>query len=129
MTYTRFVVSEIDEDSGKRQGIFQALYELKEADALHGYELDRFQEVLVWFNKSLREPMSFSRSQKFHAHNKAISWFKKAARQHIDEMRELAAILEEHGFHVDVIHSERPGYIDYEDQYQITAVPFKETNA
>lgn len=42
-------------------------------------------------------------------------------------MHELAILLEAHGIIVNVIRTERPGYIVYEDPYQITAEPFSDT--
>ena len=38
-------------------------------------------------------------------------------------MREIASILERHGIIVNTIYTDRPGYIVYEDEYQITAEP------
>ena len=39
-------------------------------------------------------------------------------------MRALAALLEHKDTAVDVIESDRPGYVIYEDEHQIAAVPF-----
>ena len=43
-------------------------------------------------------------------------------------MYELAAILEAHNVIVDVIQTPRPGYVVYEDEFQVTAKPFFETD-
>lgn len=32
-----------------------------------------------------------------------------------------------HGIEVEVLHTERPGYVVYEDEYQVAAEPFTET--
>ena len=42
-------------------------------------------------------------------------------------MRVLVQILVAHGIVVEVLRTERPGYIVYEDAYQVAAEPFKET--
>ena len=42
-------------------------------------------------------------------------------------MREIASVLRAHGLQVDMIKTERPGYIVYEDEYQVTGEPFNET--
>lgn len=42
-------------------------------------------------------------------------------------MREIAAILEAHGVITEMIRTERPGYIVYQDEYQIVAEPFMDT--
>lgn len=127
--YIRFAVHLKDEDSGKRQGVFQALVEVRKAGLLYGYEVERVKEVHEWFNNNLNKPSSFNRSSKPHAVNKAISWYKDSAKEHIALMRELASILEGHGIEVIMLQTERPGYIVYEDEHQITAEPFPETGA
>jgi hypothetical protein len=127
--YLRFIVHDIDEDSGRRQGLFQSLFEIRERDELYDYELERVKEIGEWFDIHLKKPSSFTRSSKPHALNKAISWFKDGATDHISMMRELAAILENHGVRIDVIRTERPGYIVYEDEHQITAEPFNDSDA
>lgn len=129
MQYVRFVIDRIDSDSGRRLGIFQVAYELIESGELYAYEVERIQEVFDWFDENLEEPSRFHRSSKWTAAKVAISWFKSHAVRHIDKMRELAAVLEERGFTVQVLYSERPGFILHEDRYQITAEPFAETRA
>jgi len=42
-------------------------------------------------------------------------------------MWEIVQILEAHGIVIDVIRTDRPGYIVYEDEFQIAAEPFKDT--
>jgi hypothetical protein len=41
-------------------------------------------------------------------------------------MHEMACILELNGVCVRVIKTQRPGYIVYEDEYQVVAEPFAE---
>lgn len=125
--YIRFVINRHDCDSGKRQGIFQTLADLREKGLLYKYENDLVKDIRKWFNANLEKPKSFNRSSKPHALNKAISWFKPTAKEHIEKMRELSSIIEGHGIHVHAIRTERPGYIVYEDEYQITAEPYNET--
>ena len=126
--FIRFVINDRDPDSGKRQGLFQALVELEENDELEDYEARQSRELINWFNKNLKEPSSLARSKKYHAKKVAISWFKHQAVVHIRKMRELVAILENHGVSVEVVQTERPGYIVYEDAFQVAAEPFKDTN-
>ncbi len=94
---------------------------------LYDYEDEIVKGIRKWFNKHLDKPASFNRSAKPHAKNKAISWFKPTATDHIDKMRKLTTIIEGHGIHVHTISTDRPGYIVYEDKYQITAEPYNET--
>jgi len=66
---------------------------------------------------------------KTHAKNVALSWFKDSAIEHIRKMHGLAQILRAHDVHVEVIKTDRPGYVVYEDAYQITAEPFGDSGA
>lgn len=125
--YIRFVIHANDEYSGRRQGLFHAMASLEDSGALHGYEQERYDAIYKWFKQNLRKPTTFSRSRKPSAMNVAISWFKDGAREHIAKMYEVSQILRAHGIEVEVIRSARPGYIVYEDKYQVAAEPFQET--
>ena len=54
---------------------------------------------------------------------RALSWFKLEARACIEQVRELASLLERRGERVWQIYSRNPGLITYEDDYQVIAVP------
>lgn len=127
--FIRFVISKNDEDSGRRQGIFQTLVDARDDDLLLEHEVDRVKEIHNWFNEHLKKPASFNKSARHNTLNKAISWYKDTANEHISYMRELAYILENHGIFVETIYTDRPGYIVYEDEHQITAEPFDDTGA
>ena len=124
--YLRFVVSEIDEDSERALGVFHALWNLRDAGELHAYEEDHHDVVLRWFNVNLKRPARFTAAKApFHRKkNRALSWVKHTAIEHIAQIRELVAILENHGVHVRTLKAKRVGYVVYEDKYQIVAEPF-----
>jgi D-alanyl-D-alanine dipeptidase len=125
--FVRFVIHKNDEGSGRRQGLFQALSDLEYAGALLAHEQEQYDEIYDWFRKRLKKPRSFTRSSKPHAKKVALSWYKDTAVEHIAKMHALAQILQDHGVVVDVLRSERPGYVVYEDEFQVAAEPFKET--
>jgi len=125
--YIRFVIHTKDNDSGRRQGLFQALSELEQAKILQENELNKWKEIYNWFRKNLNKPCKFSRSSKPHAKNVAISWFKDLAIEHITKMHDLRKILEHYGIAVEVLRTNRPGYIVYQDKYQVAAEPFSDT--
>ena len=127
--FMRFAVHKSDEDSGRRQGIFIALSELRDAGSLVDHEQREYESAIKWFNANLEKPQSFSRSSRPHVKNVAISWFKDTAADHIARMNTLVHILDAHGISVEILKTERPGYVVYEDKFQITAEPFKETTA
>ena len=126
-TYVRFVTGTIDEYSHVRRGVFQAVADLVDNNELPPHELEELQAVRAWFNRYLDAPDRFSRSQKPGAAAKAISWYKSSANQHIRHMHTMCRILNENGIPTEMITSSRPGYIVYEDEYQIAAIPFGET--
>jgi hypothetical protein len=126
--YVRFVIHQNDPDSGRRQGLFQALTDLDREGVLEEHEIDLYDEVYDWFKGNLKKPRSFTRSSKPHAKKVALSWFKSSATEHIAKMRILSHILDAHGIAVDVLQTARPGYVVYEDEYQVAAEPFSETS-
>jgi hypothetical protein len=125
--FIRFVIHHIDSDSGRRQGLFQALADLEHSGELLPHEQMEYERINLWFRRNLKRPRSFSRSTKPHAKKVAISWFKSEATEYIANMHVFAQILREHGIEVDELRSERPGYIVYEDAFQVAAEPFKDT--
>jgi hypothetical protein len=125
--HIRFVVSQLDPDSGRRQGLFQAAASLEDRGVLAAHEIDDDRGVVNWFRKNLEKPDRFSISSRPHAKGQALSWFKAGSAAHIAKMRDLQRILEAHDVGVDVLRTERPGYIIYEDEHQVAAYPFADT--
>jgi hypothetical protein len=125
--FTRFVVHKRDEDSGRRQGLFQALAELDGEGRLAGHHRDDYLEVWDWFRLNLNGPTNLARASRPHAKKVALSWFKDSAIEHIRQMRRMSAILAEHDVAVSVLQTKRPGYVVYEDEHQVAAEPFSDT--
>jgi hypothetical protein len=124
--FLRFVVAEIDEDSEREAGVFQAIHKLRKAGALSEFEEQQDELIGRWFDQNLPEPTRFTAAKPpFHSKkNRAISWFKDTALEHIDRVRILVAILQDHGVSVQMLKTDRVGYVVYEDEYQIVAEPF-----
>lgn len=123
--YIRFVVDKHDEDSQEPQGLFGAVYELKDSNLLSDEHAHQAKEVLRWFEKHLPIPNRFSRSSKQNAQCVAISWLKPTAIEYIEKMKDLAGILYIHDIPTKILTTDRPGYVVYEDKYQIAAQPFR----
>lgn len=125
--YIRFVIPNIDEDSGEQLGIFHALGNLRDEGLLSPDEEKEHELVREWFNRNLEKPSRFTASKPPHYRKpkKAISWFKDSAQEHIAQARAMVAILENHGVHVKLLTAKRVGYVVYEDEYQIVAEPFR----
>jgi hypothetical protein len=120
----RFIIDKHDEDSGEPQGLFQAVSDLLHGGHLPEEERITARNIFTWFAKNLPVPERFSRSAKRSAKAVAISWFKPTAHECIKRMQDLAGILYVHDIPTKVIKSRRPGYVVYEDDYQIVAQPF-----
>jgi pyruvate-formate lyase-activating enzyme len=53
-----------------------------------------------------------------------VCWFKTDAQRHISKIWEIVQVLERNGIPVKKITTVKPGYIIYEDEWQIVAEPF-----
>jgi hypothetical protein len=96
--------------------------------ALLPHEDQLWLETYQWFRENLEVPQRFARSTRPHAKKVALSWFKDSASLHIQNMRVLSQILHDHGVNVEVVRSDRPGYVVYEDEHQVAAEPFSDTS-
>lgn len=128
--YVRFVINDLDDTSGVPAGPFgPAITVCKDLDAP---EEDRraLNRLLGWFDKHLPRPDRFNRSKSkgaWRKNTKGIAWFKDSAHEHIDRCRQMATILERHGYKTTMLKDRRPGYVVYEDQWQVIAEPFADT--
>ena len=119
--YIRFVIGHKDEDSHVEQGIFQAAARAIEWETVTGADADELNTLRTWFSENLEKPTSFGRGKL----NLGICWFKVAASDHINRIWQLIRILERHGIYVKKIKTDKPGYIVYEDDWQVVAEPFR----
>lgn len=117
----RFVVGRKDEDSHVEQGVFQAAARAIELGTITGTDADELNSLRTWFNENLEKPNSFGRGK----HSSGICWFKVEASEHIARIWQMARILERHGIYVKKIKTDKPGYLVYEDDWQVVAEPFR----
>jgi hypothetical protein len=127
--FIRFVVSELDRMSGRRQGLFQAAKRLKESENLELRDRAQLERLAAWFNENLEKPSRLAMSPRPHRKAQAISWFRDSATAHIAKMREIEEVVGRYGAAVQFIKARRVGYVVYEDQFQIVACPFGDTPA
>ena len=127
--FVRFVTAEVHHESHEELGVFQAAFRLRNNNMLSEEEGAIFQEIRDWFNENLDEPTRFTSAKPpfYRKRQNGISWLKDSARKHIGKIREIVALLERHDVPVRMIKSARPGYIVYEDEFQIVAVPFADS--
>jgi hypothetical protein len=103
------------------QGIFQAAALALEWGTITGPDADELNELRAWFGENLEKPTSFGRATL----HRGICWFKTGSVEHISRIWEMVQILERHGVYVKKIRTDRPGYMVYEDEWQIVAEPFR----
>jgi hypothetical protein len=125
--FVRFVVREIDSNSGRRQGLFQAARALERSGSLNAQDAKYLDAIRGWFREHLEKPTRLAISSRHHGKQQALSWFKDTATNHIAKIRELADVLERYGVPVEMIKAKRLGYILYEDEFQVAAYPFSDT--
>jgi hypothetical protein len=127
--FVRFVIAEVDEESHKELGVFQAASRLRNNNALSEDEEAILQNIRDWFNRNLEKPTRFTTAKPpfYRKRQNGISWFKDSAHEHIRKIREMVALLKRHDVPVRMIKAARPGYIVYEDEFQIVAVPFADS--
>ncbi|WP_146035703.1 hypothetical protein [Methylopila sp. Yamaguchi] len=124
----RFVTHKKDPRSGRRQGLFAAARDLRESGRLSLWDEQRLDALREWFADNLPVPNRFSVSARPNRKSQAISWFKSTSKDSIAHIRDYAAVLEEYGVLVEMIQTARPGFVVYEDPYQIVAYPFADTD-
>ena len=128
--YIRFITGEIDEDSGREAGVFGIAHELRDSAQVTDSDRAKLHELLKWFAANLEEPSRFTTAKPPHYRKqaRAISWFKDTAKDPIARLREMIAILDRHDIHIEMIQTDRPGYVVYEDVHQIVAEPFSDAD-
>jgi len=119
--YVRFVIGRKDEDSHVEQGIFQAAGQALEWQDVTGPDADELKALRAWFNENLEKPTSFGRDKL----RLGICWFKTNATEHISRIWQMVQILERNGIYVKKIRTDKPGYVMYEDEWQLVAEPFR----
>ncbi len=117
--YIRFQGKRQNKTSASKLGIFQLAYELRDQIDLPTYTHDELQKHLSWFDKHLRSPEILEEDE----HHRAIAWFHPQAKEALDHIWAIKAILEEAGYHIDLVKSDDPGNEIYADGWQMIAKP------
>jgi hypothetical protein len=103
---------------------------LRDSGLLSQQDEETLEDIRDWFNDNLSKPAKFTNAKPPHYRKRknGISWFKASAKNHIGKIREIIAVLESYDVSVRMIKTDRPGYVVYEDQFQIVAVPFADSD-
>ena len=123
--YLRFVVGTEADDPAWLTGPFSIARELRDEGELdYRDECDRsgLDQIFAWFNENLPNARPSDRNLRSGTWSPdAVAWFRSGAKECLGRIRDLIAILEEHGTPVRTITAKDPGKIVYSDKYQIVA--------
>jgi hypothetical protein len=119
--YLRFQGRVPNLGTASRLGIFQLAIRLRDSDEVPDFAHKELVHHLDWLNTNLISPEIL----KTHGHYRAISWFKPDAKAPLQHIWPIKAVLEDHGFPIDVITTKLPGVVIYQDGWQIIAKPFR----
>ncbi len=129
----RFAGTPIDPHSGQGLGIFQLAARAAREGQLTTQDRASLQALLRWFNRNLAQPRRFSHHRAGFRRSAsgiwvkqpiAISWFKANASAHLRHIRQMATLLGRMGVELHELRTRRPGYVVFEDDHQVVAVPF-----
>jgi len=97
---------------------------------LDDHTSEHLEDLLSWFRTNLTIPEKFNRSKSKASRDRnasGLSWFKEDATVVIRRSYELINLLKVIGYSIEMIRTERVGYIVYEDEQQVVAEPFSYT--
>jgi hypothetical protein len=106
-------------------GIFQLAFQLRDRPDVPVYAQNEIIRHLEWMEVHLHAPKVLEHWQSY----RAICWFKPAAREPLDHIWSMKAILEDFGTVIDLIKTEQPGLVIYEDGWQVAAKPWRRAQA
>lgn len=121
--FVRFVVGADSDNQARLMGVLAESQELMNRGELFDHETRSLVDALAWFNEHLPVPpfRAMQRSGKWT--ERAVCWFRPEAREAIQHVWDVVAILREHGTPVRLLATDRPGRILFEDLFQIVAEP------
>jgi hypothetical protein len=123
--FLRFESAQVDERTGQPTGLLTHAYRLLRSDALTSAEADELRALIDWIERNVPVPARFARKRNVsHKETHGIAWAKGNAVELVAAMRAIAGIAARHDLHVDVVKTDRPGYVVYEDSWQVVAEPF-----
>ena len=123
--YARFVTLLRHRESDHPLGVIRASlwfdHRIRSADQR------KIEELVDWFNAYLPVPRRFVRNRDREGRKNAICWFKPCAERFLEKVQQIAEILERNRITTELWRTRKPGYVVYEDAYQVAAVPFRDT--
>lgn len=127
--FLRLAVSTIDPSSQSPMGIFQVAHRLRRYSRLDAASAAAIDRELAWFERHLAEPQRLvdtSAKGFYRGEPVGVTWLRPEAVEHVAHAHALARALADCGVPVQTLHTEQPGYVVYEDEHQVVAVPFRD---
>ncbi|WP_448700927.1 hypothetical protein ACFGVR_02570 [Mucilaginibacter sp. AW1-3] len=123
--YIRFITQFINENNETEYGIFNAIDYAIDHSLTQDEDVIKLKEIRKWFSTYLKKPDRFSNAKNKNPASVSLSWFKHSAEIDIGKMYEVKDILAKYDLTIEVVTIKNPGYIVYEDEHQVSAIPFK----
>ena len=118
MSYIRIHTTYIHWRTGKPVGIFGACHHLKQRGWLNDDEIRLFEELDAWFIEHLPEPAYYRDGNP----QKAVTWFKSSAVDMVERCKPMIELLDKYCIEYRISHSDNPGKIIYEDEFQVAVL-------
>jgi hypothetical protein len=123
--FLRFVIADRDTRTGQPTGLLTLAYLLLRSDELTDAESDEIRDHVKWLETHVPVPSRFARKRNVsHKDTHGLSWAKASATEVVGRLYALAEIARRHGHPVEAMQTARPGYVVYEDEWQVVAEPF-----
>jgi hypothetical protein len=121
MKYFRYCASYVSPHTNQRYGIFIAVWHLIRDKKVSAEEEAAYWNARAWFEANLPIPPFHKTGNQ----ERAITWFKESAMgsRVVQELHIYHEIATRHGTEIELISSESPGVIIYEDEFQIATIP------
>ena len=117
--YTRYVIDDGERDDGEMDGVITILIDKIKDKIVDTYDSQLYEEVMSWYNKVFPIPPYYS-NRGYWTINSLAYW--KSDRREIHEyMFSLIGICERVNLKTKVILTNDPGFILYEDAFQVVA--------
>lgn len=114
--YVRFIVVTDHKSQTRCTGVVASLRILSEEGRLPGYYLDYAKEIFERLEEGLPCPPFNQKDW-----GECVCWFKDTATEWISLFREIVSILESCDEQVEMLSTQSPGMIVYEDDFQVVA--------
>ena len=117
MKYVRIQGRDLAYRTGKPVGIFAAVHRLQASGRLTEEEKNVYYDIdRIWFEKELPNPPFYDDDKP----GKPITWFKTSTASHmIEKLQPLMDMLDKYNMPYDMVYTNYPGRIVYEDEYQV----------